>query len=134
MDKTHTAGGSRCPTSRVGLGAWSFGGMAWGPQDDRDSIATILRAVEAGVDWIDTASVYGGGHSELVVGRALAQLAEDERPLVSTKGGMRISKATGRTYRDLSSQALRADCEASLARLGLDSVDVYRKARLQLLA
>lgn len=112
--------------SRVGLGTWAFGRVGWGPQDDGDSIATILRALKLGVSWIETASVYGGGHAECVVGRALAQVAEDERPLVLTKGGVRIDKATGHTYRDLSSESLRADCEASLTRLGIDRIDLYQ--------
>jgi aryl-alcohol dehydrogenase-like predicted oxidoreductase len=125
MSMAGIAGRRKTHKGRIGLGAWSFGRAGWGAQDDRDSIATILRAVESGINWIDTASVYGGGHSELVVGRALSQLTEDERPLVSTKGGIRIDTVTGRTYRDLSPETLRADCEASLTRLCLDSVDIY---------
>src|SRR5688572_14927392 len=77
------------PLSTVGLGAWAIGGQgwqdAWGSQDDNDSIAAIRRAVELGVNWIDTAPVYGHGHSEEVVGRALAGLPEGDRPLVFTK-------------------------------------------------
>ncbi len=69
----------------VGGGGWSFG---WGPQDDADSIRAIVHAVEGGVNWIDTAAVYGLGHSEEIVGRALAMLPAAERPLVFTKGGL----------------------------------------------
>jgi aryl-alcohol dehydrogenase-like predicted oxidoreductase len=112
--------------SRVGLGTWAFGGVGWGPQSDRDSIATILRAVELGINWIDSASVYGGGHAERVVGAACAQLATCECPLVFTKGGLRIDTASGRTYRDLSPGSLRAECDASLRRLGLDRIDLYQ--------
>ena len=112
--------------SRLGLGAWAFGGVGWGPQDDRDSIATIYRAVELGVDWIDTAAVYGGGHSETVVGMALANLPEAERPLVFTKAGMRIDPVSGATYRDLSPNSLRADCDASLRRLRVERIDLYQ--------
>src|SRR5262245_38640038 len=81
----------------VGLGAWAMGGLgwehAWGAQDDRDSIATVHAAVELGVNWIDTAPVYGHGHSEEVVGRALAGLPEQGRPLVFTKCGVRWNPA-----------------------------------------
>lgn len=114
------------PLSRVGLGAWAFGGVGWGRQDDRDSIAAIRRAVELGVNWIDTAAVYGGGHSEMVVGEALAGLGGAERPLVFTKGGVRVNPDTGATYRDLSPASLRAECEESLKRLRLERIDVYQ--------
>ncbi len=111
--------------SRIGLGSWVFGRVAWGVQEDRDSIAAILRAVERGVGWIDTGAVYGGGHAERIVGRALAQLSPAERPLVFTKGGIRID-AAGDTYRDLSPASLRAECEASLGRLGVTRIDLYQ--------
>jgi aryl-alcohol dehydrogenase-like predicted oxidoreductase len=114
------------PLSRIGLGAWAFGGVGWGPQDDRDSIAAIHRAVELGVNWIDTAAVYGGGHAELVVGKALSDLACAERPLVFTKAGVHIDPDTGKTYRDLSPTSLRAECEASLKRLGVEHIDLYQ--------
>jgi aryl-alcohol dehydrogenase-like predicted oxidoreductase len=111
--------------SRIGLGTWAFGRVAWGPQDDRDSIAAILRAVELGINWIDTGAAYGGGHAERIVGRALAQLSPRERPLVFTKGGVRID-AAGRTYRDLSPGSLRSECEASLSRLEVEQIDLYQ--------
>jgi aryl-alcohol dehydrogenase-like predicted oxidoreductase len=111
--------------SRVGLGAWVFGGVGWGPQEDADSLATIATAAERGVDWIDTAAVYGGGHAERIVGAALAELPADARPLVFTKGGIRID-AEGATYRDLSPASLREECEASLRRLGVERVDLYQ--------
>jgi aryl-alcohol dehydrogenase-like predicted oxidoreductase len=112
--------------SRVGLGAWAFGGVGWGPQDDEDSIATIDHAVARGVNWIDTAAVYGDGHAERIVGRALAALPADERPLVFTKGGIRIDPGTGSTYRDLSPASLRAECEDSLRRLRIERIDLYQ--------
>lgn len=111
--------------SRVGLGAWVFGGVGWGPQADADSLATIREAVARGVDWIDTAAVYGGGHAERIVGEAVAGLPAGERPLVFTKGGIRID-ASGSTYRDLSPASLRAECEDSLRRLGLERLDLYQ--------
>lgn len=112
--------------SRVGLGAWAFGGVGWGPQDDEDSIATIRHAVAQGVNWIDTAAVYGNGHAERIVGRALDALPADERPLVFTKAGIRIDPSSGKTYRDLSAASLRAECEASLERLGVEHIDLYQ--------
>jgi aryl-alcohol dehydrogenase-like predicted oxidoreductase len=111
--------------SRIGLGSWVFGRVAWAPQEDDDSIAAILRAVERGVNWIDTGAVYGGGHAERIVGRALAQLSPQERPLVFTKGGVRID-AAGDTYRDLNPASLRSECDASLLRLGLQRIDLYQ--------
>jgi aryl-alcohol dehydrogenase-like predicted oxidoreductase len=111
--------------SRIGLGSWVFGRVAWGVQEDRDSIAAILRAVERGVGWIDTGAVYGGGHAERIVGRALAQLDPAERPLVFTKCGIRID-AAGDTYRDLSPASIRGECEASLGRLGVERIDLYQ--------
>ncbi|HUN79551.1 MAG TPA: aldo/keto reductase [Solirubrobacteraceae bacterium] len=120
-----SASSSHSRLSRIGLGSWVFGRTGWGGQDDRDSIATILRAVELGIDWIDTGAVYGGGHAERIVARALSQLAPDERPFVFTKGGMRIDGA-GATYLDLTPDSLRADCEASLRRLGAQQLDLYQ--------
>jgi aryl-alcohol dehydrogenase-like predicted oxidoreductase len=112
--------------SRVGLGAWAFGGVGWGPQDDRDSLATIRHAIEAGVGWIDTAAVYGDGHAERIVGEALAGLPAAERPLIFTKAGMLVDPDTGKTFRDLSPASLRAECEGSLARLGVERIDLYQ--------
>lgn len=112
--------------SRVGLGAWAFGGVGWGPQDDRDSVATIRHAVAAGVDWIDTAAVYGDGRSERIVGEALAGLPAGERPLVFTKAGVLVDPDSGKTYRDLSPASLRAECESSLGRLRVERIDLYQ--------
>lgn len=111
--------------SRVGLGAWVFGGIGWGPQADADSLATITEAVGRGIDWIDTAAVYGGGHAERIVGEALAALPVDGRPLVFTKGGIRIDDS-GATYRDLSPASLRTECEESMRRLGVEQIDLYQ--------
>src|ERR1700760_2441754 len=88
--------------SRVGLGAWVFGGVGWGPQDDADSVATIHAAVARGGGRIDTGAVSAGGHAERIVGQALAALPAEERPLVFTKAGIRIDAESGSTYRDLS--------------------------------
>jgi aryl-alcohol dehydrogenase-like predicted oxidoreductase len=113
--------------SRVGLGAWAIGGggydWGWGSQDDEDSIAAIHHAVELGVSWIDTAAQYGFGHSEEVVGRALAGL--DEQPYVFTKGGQPEGPGWT-TLQSLRRDSLRRELEGSLARLGLDTVDLYQ--------
>lgn len=118
--------GADPPLSALGLGAWAFGRTGWGMQDDRDSLAAIHRAAELGVNWIDTAAVYGNGHSERLVGRALTELSESDRPLVFTKGGVRIDRSSGATFRNLGPAALREECEQSLRRLGVERIDLYQ--------
>jgi aryl-alcohol dehydrogenase-like predicted oxidoreductase len=113
--------------TRVGFGAWAIGGggydWGWGTQQDDYSIAAIHHALEQGVNWIDTAAQYGFGHSEQVVGRALAGL--DRRPHVFTKGGQ--PEGPGRTtLQSLRRDSLRRELEQSLSRLGLDAVDLYQ--------
>ena len=116
----------------VGFGAWAVGGggwsFAWGSQDDADSIAAIRHAVSLGVSWIDTAAVYGLGHSEEVVGRAIADIPGSERPLVFTKCGLRWNPADPMevSARDSSPARIREECEASLRRLGVDAIDLYQ--------
>lgn len=118
--------------SRVGLGAWAFGGagwrFSWGAQDDADSIATIGHALRRGVNWIDTAPVYGLGHSEEVVGKALAGIAEGERPYVFTKCGLVWDGAdpTGSPRKIMSAASVRREVEASLRRLGVERIDLYQ--------
>jgi aryl-alcohol dehydrogenase-like predicted oxidoreductase len=118
--------------SRVGFGAWAIGGVgwpdAWGKQDDDVSVAAIHRAVESGVNWIDTAPIYGHGHSEQVVGRALRGLSEADRPLVFTKAGLRWNPDEPMTPPDLvgSPANIRAEAEASLRRLGVDRIDLLQ--------
>jgi aryl-alcohol dehydrogenase-like predicted oxidoreductase len=116
----------------VGFGAWAVGGggwsFAWGSQDDADSVAAIQHAVSLGVSWIDTAAVYGLGHSEEVVGRAIADIPRSERPLVFTKCGLRWNPADPMevSARDSSPARIREECEASLRRLGVDAIDLYQ--------
>jgi aryl-alcohol dehydrogenase-like predicted oxidoreductase len=116
----------------VGFGAWAIGGggwaFGWGPQQDADSIATIRHALDRGINWIDTAAVYGLGHSEEVVGRVLRDLSEDERPLVFTKCGLvwDDQKPMEPARRVLEPQSIRHECEASLRRLGIDRIDLYQ--------
>jgi aryl-alcohol dehydrogenase-like predicted oxidoreductase len=125
--KTRTLGSSGLEITVIGVGAWAMGGGGWaggyGPQVDGDSIAAVHRAVELGVNWIDTAAIYGVGHSEEVVGRALAGLAE--RPLVFTKCSL-VRDDRGEVVTDLRGASIRAECEASLRRLGVDAVDLYQ--------
>lgn len=112
--------------TRVGIGSFAMGGegwkASWGPQDDADSIAAIRTAFDLGVNWIDTAPIYGLGHAETIVGRALKDLPN--RPLVATKCGRR-GDATS-IYGDLSADGIRAECEQSLQRLGIDCIDLYQ--------
>ena len=105
----------------MGGGGWEF---AWGGQDDRHSIAGILRALDLGVNWIDTAAVYGMGHSEEVVARAL-QAWRGPRPYVLTKCGLRWD-AAGKTRREFTAQSIRQECEDSLRRLGTNVIDLYQ--------
>jgi aryl-alcohol dehydrogenase-like predicted oxidoreductase len=112
----------------IGVGAWAMGGggwtFAWGPQDDNQSIAAIHTALEGGINWIDTAAVYGLGHSEEVVGRALAQW-HGPRPYVFTKCE-RIWDAQGNISGSLKEDSIRRECEASLRRLKTDAIDLYQ--------
>src|ERR1700680_3442771 len=125
-------GNSDLHITQVGYGAWAIGGsgwqFAWGSQDDNESIAAIHRALELGVNWIDTAAVYGYGHSEEVVGRALREIPAGDRPLVFTKGGMSWYEADRfrEPLRDLRPATIRAEVEASLRRLGVDQIDLYQ--------
>jgi aryl-alcohol dehydrogenase-like predicted oxidoreductase len=116
--------------TRVGLGAWAIGGGGWqggwGPQDDDDSLAAIRHAVSQGVNWIDTAAAYGLGHAEVVVGRAVAEITEDERPLVFTKCGLVWAEGETNVHNDLSPASIRRECEDSLRRLGLETIDLYQ--------
>jgi aryl-alcohol dehydrogenase-like predicted oxidoreductase len=116
----------------VGFGAWALGGggwaFAWGEQDDADSAAAIRHAVECGVNWVDTAAVYGLGHSEEVVGRALRDLPEADRPYVFTKGGLVWDEAdrSKQPRRVGEPASLRREVEASLRRLGVERIDLYQ--------
>ncbi|WP_353807511.1 aldo/keto reductase [Agromyces sp. SYSU T00194] len=118
--------------TRVGFGAWAIGGgdwaFGWGPQDDDASVAAIRHAVARGVNWIDTASVYGLGHSEEVVARALADLPEDERPYVFTKGGMAwdLADRRRRAQRVGAPATIKRQAEESLTRLGVERIDLYQ--------
>ncbi|WP_243042759.1 aldo/keto reductase [Dyella sedimenti] len=116
----------------VGFGAWAIGGpdwaVSWGAQDDNDSIAAIRHAVERGINWIDTAAIYGLGHSEEVVRRALAGLPQDQRPYVFTKCGLVWNERDRHAApRQVGAPAsLRHEVEDSLRRLGVERIDLYQ--------
>ena len=126
--ETRKLGNSDLKITPVGFGAWAIGGsgweFAWGPQDDADSIAAIHRALELGVNWIDTAAVYGLGHSEEVVARALKTWS-GPRPYVFTKCALRWDNK-GQVQRVLSADSIRREAEDSLRRLSLDVIDLYQ--------
>lgn len=118
--------------TRVGFGAWAIGGAdwaaGWGPQDDAQSIAAIERAVERGVNWIDTAAAYGLGHSEEIVGRVLRNLPQSRRPYVFTKCGLiwDESDRNAMPRRVGAPASIRREVEGSLRRLGVERIDLYQ--------
>ena len=126
--ETRKLGNSDLKITPVGFGAWAIGGsgweFAWGPQDDADSIAAIHRALELGVNWIDTAAVYGTGHSEEVVARALKEW-RGARPYVFTKCTLTWDKKR-KVRPDHSAASIGRECEDSLRRLQVESIDLYQ--------
>ena len=130
--KTRRLGKSAVEITTLGFGAWAAGGgdwaYSWGAQDDDESIAAMRRAVDRGVNWIDTAAVYGLGHSEEVVGRFLRGLPPRDRPMVFTKGGLVWDPQDRHAHpkRILEPSSIRRECDASLRRLGVDRIDLYQ--------
>jgi aryl-alcohol dehydrogenase-like predicted oxidoreductase len=129
---TRPLGNSGLAITTVGFGAWAAGGggwaWGWGPQDDDASVAAMRHALERGVNWIDTAAVYGLGHSEEVVGRLLRGLPAADRPLVFTKCGQVWDERDpmGEPTRTLRPESIRREVTASLRRLGVERVDLYQ--------
>ena len=125
--QTREFGNSDMQITRLGLGTWAIGGgnwaFGWGPQDDEASIATIHRAIDLGINWIDTAAVYGLGHSEEIVAKALK--GRSDRPYVFTKGS-RVWNDQGEITSSLKEQSLRREVENSLRRLEVDTIDLYQ--------
>ncbi len=122
-----TLGNSDLQLTPIGFGAWAIGGgnweFAWGPQDDKESIAAIHRALDLGINWIDTAAIYGLGHSEEMVAKALQSTRH--KPLVFTKCSMRWDP-DGKIYRSLKAASLQEELDNSLRRLGVETIDLYQ--------
>ena len=115
--------------SVIGLGTWAMGGgdwpFGWGDQDENDAISAVVKAVELGVNWIDTAAVYGFGKSETLVGKALQSIPQADRPLIATKCG-RTNLGDGKIGKSLQRDSVIAECEGSLKCLGVDCIDLYQ--------
>lgn len=126
--KTALLGNSDLNITRIGVGAWAMGGagwsFGWSHQDDKDSIQAIHAALDSGVNWIDTAAIYGLGHSEEVVRKAISQWS-GSKPYVFTKCE-RVWNEQGELGKSLDPTSLRNECEASLKRLGVDVIDLYQ--------
>lgn len=129
LRRTAPLGTTGLQITRAGLGTWAIGGpwdFGWGPQSDADSIAAIHEAVGAGINWIDTAAVYGMGHSEEVVGRAVRELPEADRPYVFTKCGLVWREGETSAARVGAPDSIRREVEDSLRRLGVEAIDLYQ--------
>ena len=122
-------GSSGLEITSVGFGAWSIGGAGWaydgGDDRDRTSLDALIHACTHGVTWVDTAPMYGQGHSEELVGRAVRMLGS-KRPLIFTKCGRRWDSPASDPYSDLRPDSIKSDCEASLARLGVETIDLLQ--------
>lgn len=127
MNQLKKLGNSDLKITPLGIGAWAIGGgdwqFSWGQQDDKDSIAAIRAGLDAGLNWIDTAAVYGLGHSEEVVGQAIQGLAQ--KPLIFTKCERNWGDDR-KIYPSLKAESIRKECENSLRRLKLDVIDLYQ--------
>ncbi len=124
--RTRKLGNTGLELTTVGLGTWAIGGpwqFGWGPQDDGEAIAAILKALELGINWIDTAPIYGCGHSEELVGKALEQTRE--KPIIATKCSLLWNEKREKVG-CLKPESIRKECEASLKRLGIDTIDLYQ--------
>ncbi|MEI8046521.1 MAG: aldo/keto reductase [Bacteroidota bacterium] len=125
--ETKQFGNTDLEITRIGFGAWAIGGgnweFAWGPQDDGEAIAAIRRAIDNGMNWIDTAAVYGLGHSEELVGKAVKGLST--KPYIFTKCGL-VWDDKRNVSRNLKAESIRRECEASLRRLNVDVIDLYQ--------
>jgi len=127
--QTRRLGNSDLEITVIGFGAWAIGGgdwlFGWGPQDDADSVKAIHRAVDLGINWIDTAAAYGLGHSEEVVARAVRELPAARRPYVFTKCSLVWDQSRTLTH-SLAPDSLRREVDGSLKRLGVDAIDLYQ--------
>lgn len=122
MIPQRTIPGTGLSLSAVGFGCWTLGGRAWGPVDDAVSVQAVHAALDAGITWFDTAPLYGHGHADTILARALGGRVHDV--VVATKVGVRIDG--GHAESDLSPAHVAADCDASLARLGVERIDLLQ--------
>jgi aryl-alcohol dehydrogenase-like predicted oxidoreductase len=116
--------GTDLSVSTIGLGTWAIGGWMWGGADDDEAVRTIRSAVDRGINLIDTAPVYGFGHAEEVVGRALKETRARDRVVIATKVGLNWRE--GQPFRDSRPERIVAEVETSLRRLGTDYIDIYQ--------
>ena len=125
---TKQLGNSDLMITPIGFGAWAIGGsgweFGWGAQDDKESIKAIHKALEHNINWIDTAAVYGMGHSEEIVAKALETWPNDN-PYIFTKCGLRWDNS-GKVFRNLEAESIQQECEDSLRRLKVDVIDLYQ--------
>jgi aryl-alcohol dehydrogenase-like predicted oxidoreductase len=124
--RTRKLGNTDLELTTVGLGTWAFGGpweWGWGPQDDDDSVHTLRTALDEGINWIDTAPIYGHGRSEEVIGKALKDIAN--KPIIATKCGLLWDK-TSEKISCLKAGSIREECHQSLKRLRVDVIDLYQ--------
>ena len=125
--ETRQLGNSTLHITRIGIGAWAIGGAGWngsmGPQNDEDSIPAVHAALDHGLNWIDTAALYGLGHSEIMVGRAIQ--GRNPKPYIFTKCE-RVWDKQGKVGASLKAQSIRRECEDSLRRLKVDAIDLYQ--------
>ena len=125
--ETRKLGNTDMHITSIGFGSWAIGGSnwayGWGAQDDGDAVGAIERALELGINWIDTAAVYGLGHSEELVGKAVAGLKK--KPFVFTKCALAWNEER-QISNSLKADSIRRECEGSLKRLGVDAIDLYQ--------
>lgn len=124
--RTRKLGNTDLELTTVGLGTWAIGGpwqFGWGPQDDDEAVAAILKALDSGINWIDTAAIYGCGHSEELVGKALKQTSK--KPIVATKCGLLCNERREKVN-CLKPQSIRQECRDSLKRLGIEAIDLWQ--------
>ncbi len=124
--RTKKLGNTDLELTTVGLGTWAIGGpwqFGWGPQDDDEAVAGILKALELGINWIDTAAIYGCGHSEELVGKALKQTSE--KPIIATKCSLLWNEKREKVS-CLKPESIRNECHDSLKRLGVEVIDLYQ--------
>jgi aryl-alcohol dehydrogenase-like predicted oxidoreductase len=123
---TRKLGNTDLELTTIGLGTWAMGGpwqFGWGPQEDGEALAAITTAIERGINWIDTAPIYGLGHSEELIGRVLRGLRK--KPLIATKCGLRWNDKRERVP-CLDTESIRRECDESLQRMGIDVIDLYQ--------